>query len=65
MKLPSKHVVWLTLKYDDATYVISAPEHDRSVYTLYKEIKQGDYEVVGTSNNPLVLENKLYSGKYN
>lgn len=64
MKLPSKHKIWLTFKNNDITYILSCPEYDRSVYTLFRVEREDDYIQLATGQDPQRLEEKVYQGKY-
>ena len=65
MKLPKNHKIWVTMMLPDETnFVITSPIVDRSVYYLFKFNNENDYTQLGTSNNPIKLENNVFSGKY-
>lgn len=65
MKLPKNHKIWVTMTLPDETnFVITSPIVDRSVYYLFKFNNENDYTQLGTSNNPIKLENNVFSGKY-
>lgn len=49
---------------DETNFVITSPIVDRSVYYLFKFNNENDYTQLGTSNNPIKLENNVFSGKY-
>lgn len=64
MIIPKKHKRWLTFKWNENTYIITSPENDRSIYTLFKQVNTNDYEQLGTGSNCKRLEDKVYEGKY-
>ena len=41
-------------------FYITADERDRSTYYLFKKISDNDFEQLGTSSNPLKLEEKVF-----
>ena len=43
---------------EDNLFYITADERDRSVYYLFKKLSDNDFEQLGTSSNPLKLEEK-------
>ena len=45
---------------EDNLFYITADERDRSVYYLFKKISGNDFEQLGTSSNPLKLEEKVF-----
>jgi len=63
MIIPKKHIVYVTFSHNNVLYKITANENDRSVYHLYKSISNNEYEFMGTSNNPLKLEDKVREGR--
>lgn len=62
--LPSKHRLWVTLKYNEKEYCITSPINDRSTYSLYEKLSEDKYQLLSTSNSPLKLEERVYTGKY-
>lgn len=67
MKIPEKYFHFLTFKAteeSDTWYKIVGLFNDRSTYYLYKQIDDNDFELLGTSNSPTKLEDKVYEGKY-
>lgn len=64
MNIPKRYKTWLTFKFNDATYVITSPEYDRSIYTLFRKLSEDDYKQLATGNNCKRLEDKVYEGKY-
>ena len=67
MKIPEKYFHFLTFKQSEDTdiwYKIVGLFNDRSTYYLYKQIDNNNFELLGTSNNPLKLEEKVYEGKF-
>lgn len=63
MKIPKKHTICLTFKWEDKTYIITKSVKDNVIYTLFKK-EDNDYTQLGTSNSPKILEDKVYNGKY-
>lgn len=62
MIIPKKHKIWVVMKdEEDNLFYITANERDRSVYYLFKKISDNDFEQLGTSSNPLKLEEKVLS----
>lgn len=62
MIIPKKHKIWVVMKdEEDNLFYITADERDRSVYYLFKKISDNDFEQLGTSSNPLKLEEKVLS----
>ena len=67
MRIPEKYFHFLTFKRSediDTWYKIVGLFNDRSTYYLYKQIDNNNFELLGTSNNPLKLEEKVYEGKF-
>lgn len=64
MIIPKKHIHYLTFLHNGIWYKITANPNDRNVYSLYKPVSGTDYELLGTGNSPLKLEEKVYAGKY-
>ena len=62
--LPKKHKVWTVLKYEGKVYYTTAPETDRSTYSMYREEPDGKHTLLGTAKSPIDLEKRLYAGKY-
>ena len=61
MIIPKKHKIWVVMKdEEDNLFYITADERDRSVYYLFKKISGNDFEQLGTSSNPLKLEEKVF-----
>ena len=61
MIIPKKHKIWVVMKdEEDNLFYITADERDRSVYYLFKKISDNDFEQLGTSSNPLKLEEKVF-----
>lgn len=59
MIIPKKHKIWLTIRLqNNEVYKITSDKFDRKKYFLYKQVNINDYILIGTSNNPLTLENK-------
>ena len=46
---------------EDNVFYITSNERDRSVYYLFKKISDNDFKQLGTSSNPLKLEEKVFS----
>lgn len=62
MIIPKKHKIWVVMKdEEDNMFYITSDERDRSVYYLFKKISDNDFEQLGTSSNPLKLEEKVFS----
>ena len=67
MKIPEKHFHFLTFRTDPESviwYKITAPFTNRDVYHLYKQLSKDDFELLGTSSDPVKLEYKVYEGKF-
>lgn len=62
MKIPKKHIICLTFKWEEKTYIITKSSTDNVIYTLFKK-EDNDYTQLCTSNSPITLENKVYNGK--
>lgn len=61
MIIPKKHKIWVVMKdEEDNLFYITADERDRSVYYLFKKISGNDFKQLGTSSNPLKLEEKVF-----
>lgn len=62
MIISKKHKIWVVMKdEEDNVFYITSNERDRSVYYLFKKISDNDFEQLGTSSNPLKLEEKVFS----
>lgn len=62
MIIPNKHKIYLSLLFNNNKYYITSNPNDRSIYHIYKHISDKDYELLGTSNSPIILEQKIYKG---
>lgn len=60
MKLPKKSAPVLKFKHGETWYQITT-EGDK--YVLYRQDSEKDYTMLGTGNNPVKLENRVYDGK--
>ncbi len=60
--LPAKHKLWLTFKWEDHEYYVTAPINDTSVYHLYGRDGDG-HKFLGTGSTPTKLEDRVYEGK--
>ena len=61
MIIPKKHKVWVVMKDEnEQVYKITADEKDRSVYYLFKQLSENDYQQVATSSDPTKLEKKVF-----
>jgi hypothetical protein len=61
MKLPKTSKKVLHFKFGDEWYQIV---QDKDKYLLYScGINESDYTMLATGNNPVKLEDKIYSGK--
>ena len=60
MTIPKTELSWVRYNYPKGVYIVTSDKF-RFKYTLWKEIGNNDYEKIMTSDNPEVLDEKVYN----